>query len=256
MEALFVKLGDLAEQGKDNVTFIAVSAAVIVILFAAAILVEKFVLKQPSKSVKNARYMAVCGLMSAIAVILMMFEIPLFFAPSFYEIDLSEIPVMIGAFSLGPVAGVIIELCKILLKLLTKGTSTAFVGDLSNFMLGCMMIVPASVIYHLHRTKKNAMIGLVTGTVIMTIAGSLFNAVYLLPKYSQLYGIPLDGLVEMGHAVNAGINDITTMVLFAVVPFNLIKGALVTIITLFLYKRISPLIKTAQISGKIGYHAK
>lgn len=256
MNGLFVKLGDLAEAGKDNLTFIGVSVLIIAALFAVAILVEKFVLKQPAKTVKSARYMAICGLMSALAVILMMFEIPLFFAPSFYEIDFSEVPVLIGAFSLGPVAGVIIELCKILLKLLIKGTTTAFVGDLSNFMLGCMLVVPASVIYHFHKSKKSAMAGLAAGTVIMTAVGSVFNAVYLLPKFSQLYGIPLDGLVAMGHEVNAGINDVITMVLFAVVPFNLLKGGLVTLITMVLYKRISPILKTASVHRQVRCNVK
>lgn len=252
MSGLFVKLGELAEAGKDNLTFIGVSVVIIAVLFAAAILAEKFILKQPAGTVKSVRYMAICGLMSALAVILMMFEIPLFFAPSFYEIDFSEVPVLIGAFSLGPVAGVIIELCKILLKLLIKGTTTAFVGDLSNFMLGCMLVVPASVIYHFHKSKKSAVIGLFTGTAVMTAVGSVFNAVYLLPKFSQLYGIPLDGLVAMGHEVNAGINDVMTMVLFAVVPFNILKGALVTVITMVLYKRISPLLKATGVRRRVS----
>ena len=256
MSSLWVSFGELVAQGKDNLTFIGVSAAIIAILFAVAILVEKVILKQPAKSIKNARYMAICGLMSALSAILMMFEIPLFFAPSFYEIDFGEVPALIGAFSLGPVAGVTIELCKILLKLLIKGTTTAFVGDLSNFMLGCMLVVPASVIYHLHKSKKSALAGLAVGTVVMTIVGSVFNAVYLLPKFSQLYGIPLDGLVAMGNEVNSSINSVTTMVLFAVVPFNLLKGALVTLITMVLYKRISPLLKTAGIHKRVGCNAK
>ena len=256
MEALWLQFRNMAEQGKDNLAFIGVSVLGIAVLFAVAIGVERLVLKQPAKSVKSARYMAICGLMSAIAVILMMFEIPLFFAPSFFEIDLSEIPVLIGAFSLGPVAGFIIELCKILLKLITKGTTTAFVGDLSNFMLGCMMVVPASVIYHLHKTKKNAVIGMITGTLVMTVAGSFFNAFYLLPKYAQMYGMPLDAIVEMGHEVNAAINDVSTMVMFAVVPFNLVKGAIVTLLTLFLYKRISPILKVSGSSRRLNYNTK
>lgn len=91
---------------------------------------------------------------------------------------------------------------------------------------------------------------------MVTIVGSVFNAVYLLPKFSQLYGIPLDGLVAMGNEVNSSINSVTTMVLFAVVPFNLLKGALVTLITMVLYKRISPLLKTAGIHKRVGCNAK
>lgn len=86
----------------------------------------------------------------------------------------------------------------------------------------------------------------------MTAVGSVFNAVYLLPKFSQLYGIPLDGLVAMGHEVNEGINDVMTMVLFAVVPFNILKGALVTVITMVLYKRISPLLKASGVRRRVS----
>lgn len=86
----------------------------------------------------------------------------------------------------------------------------------------------------------------------MTAVGSVFNAVYLLPKFSQLYGIPLDGLVAMGHEVNEGIKDVMTMVLFAVVPFNILKGALVTVITMVLYKRISPLLKASGVRRRVS----
>ena len=150
---------------------------------------------------------------------------------------------LIGSFALGPVAGVTIELCKILLKLVIKGTTTAFVGDFANFIIGCSMIVPAAVIYHKFKSKKSAVVSLVTGTAVMTVFGSLFNAFYLLPAFAQLYGMPLDAIIEMGSAINSSINSVATLVLFAVVPFNILKGALLTILTMLLYKHISPIIK-------------
>lgn len=140
-------------------------------------------------------------------------------------------------------AGVTIELCKILLKLVIKGTTTAFVGDFANFIIGCSMIVPAAVIYHKFKSKKSAVVSLVTGTAVMTVFGSLFNAFYLLPAFAQLYGMPLDAIIEMGSAINSSINSVATLVLFAVVPFNILKGALLTILTMLLYKHISPIIK-------------
>ena len=82
-----------------------------------------------------------------------------------------------------------------------------------------------------------------TGTLIMTVFGSLFNAFYLLPAFSELYGLPLDEIVALGHQVNGSINSVSTLVLFAVVPFNLLKGAILTVLTMLLYKHISPLIK-------------
>jgi riboflavin transporter FmnP len=188
------------------------------------------------------KYIAYVGLFSAIAAVLMLFEIPLFFAPGFYKIDLSELPTLICTFALGPVAGVICEFLKIVLKLVLKGTSSAFVGDFANFVIGCSMILPASIIYHKIKTKKGAWIGMLTGTLVMTIFGSLFNAVYLLPTFATMYGMPLDDIVKMGTAVNAGITSVTTLVFYAVVPFNVLKGVVVSILTFFLYKRTEKLL--------------
>ena len=172
----------------------------------------------------------------------MLLEIPLFFAPSFYKMDLSEIPVMICAFYLGPVSGVICEFIKVLLKLLLKGTTTNFVGDFANFAVGCSFVLPASILYHWHRSRKCAIAALLTGTAVMTVFGSMFNALYLIPKFAQLFGMPLDAIVAMGTKVNAAITDVWTLVAFAVVPFNLVKGVAVSALTFLLYKRISPIL--------------
>jgi len=182
-------------------------------------------------------------ILAAMAAILMYLEFPLPFAPSFYEIDLSEVPVLICSFSLGPVAGVVCELVKIILKLLLKGTTTAFVGDFANFVVGCSFILPATIVYHRFKTKKGAIAGMVTGTVVMAAFGSFFNAVYLLPAFSALYGVPLDQLVAMGTAVNGMINSVSTLVFFAVVPFNLLKGLIVSVLTTLLYKRMERLLR-------------
>lgn len=194
-----------------------------------------------SSRLNTARTVSYIAMFSAIAAVLMLIEIPLFFAPSFYEIDLSEIPILICTFYLGPVAGVVSEFLKILLKLMIKGTSTAFVGDFANFFVGCALVLPASIIYHAKKTRKMAIIGLITGTAVMTIFGSFFNAVYMLPKFSQLFGLPMDVIIGMGTAVNGAINSVSTLVLFAVVPFNLLKGVLVSFLTLLLYKRVEKL---------------
>lgn len=190
----------------------------------------------------NVRTMVEIGMLGAISVILMMFEIPLWFAPSFYKIDLSECRPY-RSLALGPVAGALIELVKILLHLLLKGTSTAGVGDLANFLIGCAMAVPAAWIYQKQKTKKNAIIGLVCGTAVMTIAGSFLNALVLLPAYAAAFGMPIDALVGMGTAVNKAITSVATFALFAVAPFNIVKGVLVSLITMLLYKHVSPILK-------------
>ena len=191
----------------------------------------------------DIRTLVQIGMLSAIAIILMLFEIPLPFAPSFYELDFSEIPVLICSFSLGPVAGVVCEFIKELLKLFLKGTSTAFVGDLANFVVGCSFILPASVVYFAQKTKTGAIIGMGVGTAVMTVFGSLFNAVYLIPAFSVLFDTPLEVIIGMGTDINPAIVSVNTLVLFAVVPFNLLKGVLVSVVTFFLYKHIERLLR-------------
>ena len=183
------------------------------------------------------------GMLAAIAVVLMLFEIPLPFAPSFYEIDFSEVPVLVGTFAMGPFAGALIELIKILLNFVITATSTAGVGELANFIIGCSLCVPAGLIYRMHRTRNNALIGMAVGTVCMTAIGCIVNAFVLLPTYATAFGMPIDALVEMGTAVNPNITSLTTFVMFAVAPFNLLKGVLVSLIVFLIYKKISPIFR-------------
>ncbi len=194
----------------------------------------------------NIRAMVVVAMLGAISMILMMFEIPLWFAPSFYEIDLSEVPVMIGTFALGPAAGAATELVKILLKLVFKGTNTAFIGDIANYVIGCALVVPAGIIYKHRKTKKNALIGMAAGTLFMTVAGCFINAYVLLPAYGKAFGMPIDALIGMGTAVNPAIKGLGTFVILAVAPFNILKGVVVSVITLLLYKYVSPILKGQQ----------
>ena len=232
-------LTDLWASAQDNVVYLLVCLGVFVALFVVAMLVERVWLKVPRQ--QGARRAAYIGIFAAMAAILMYLEFPLPFAPSFYEIDLSEVPVLICSFSLGPVAGVVCELVKIILKLLLKGTTTAFVGDFANFAVGCSMVLPASLLYHCKKSKSMALVGLAVGTVVMAVFGSAFNAFYLLPKFAQLYGMPLDAIIGMGTQVNPAITSVGTPVLFAVVPFNLLKGVVVSALTLVLYKRVERL---------------
>jgi len=234
-------MSEFLSVAKENLTFVLVCVLVIVALFVLARLFER-AFKNSINKVSKSKYVAYVAMFSALAGVLMFLEIPLFFAPSFYKIDLSEIPVLICTFYLGPVAGVAAELFKVVIKLMLKGTSSAFVGDFANFCIGCSMILPATLVYHVHKTKKNAVLGLVLGIAVMTVFGSLLNAVYLLPKFAQLYGMPLDAIVALGTAVNAKITSVSTLVLYAVVPFNLLKGAIVSVLTFLLYKRVENII--------------
>lgn len=192
----------------------------------------------------KTRKLAEIGMLGAIATVLMLFELPVpFIAPPFYEIDLSEVPVLVGAFALGPLAGAAIELVKILLNLMINGTMTAFVGETGNYLIGCSFIIPAAFLYQMHKTKKQAVLAMTSGTLCMTILGCIVNGVLLLPAYAAAFGMPLDAIIEMGAAINGNIHSATTFVIFAVAPFNLLKGCIVSVITALIYKHISPILK-------------
>jgi len=191
----------------------------------------------------NVRYMVQIGMLGGVATLLMLFEIPLWFAPSFYEIDLSEVAVLVGAFAMGPLAGIMIETIKILLNFILNGTATAGIGEFANLLLGISLVVPAGILYRRKKTKKGAAAGLLVGTLTMTLIGSLVNAFVLLPVYATAFGMPMEALVGMGTAVNPAITGLGTFVLFAVVPFNILKGIVVSIVTLLIYKKLSPILK-------------
>ena len=233
----------LLQTAADNILFLLVCFGIFAGIVLLAWLSEQYLLKMERRSLSSARSISFIAMFSAIAALLMYIEFPLPFAPPFYQIDLSEIPVLVCTFYLGPVSGVICEFLKILLKLVLKGTSTAFVGDFANFVVGCTLVLPASMIYHHKKTLNSAIAGLITGTLIMTTFGSLFNAIYLIPKFAQLYGMPLEAIIGMGTKVNSAIQDLPTLVLFAVVPFNILKGTIISPITLLLYKRVKRLLK-------------
>ena len=230
-------MSKLWNDAKGNVTFVFVCIITFIAVVLLAKILEKLTMKNGRRAA-GARYIAFVAMFSAIGGVLMLLEIPLFFAPSFYKMDLSELPVLLCSFYLGPVAGITAEFLKVFLKLLLKGTSTAFVGDYANFVVGCCYILPASAIYHAHKTKRNAVIGMAVGTLVMAVFGSIFNALYLIPKFAELFGMPIDVIVRMGTAVNSRIVSVPTLALYAVVPFNLLKGICDGILTFLLYKRL------------------
>lgn len=238
-------MSGLLQSIRENAVFLLEFLAVICVLFLAAYAAEKWAKKVSGdkERVLSTRKIAVIGVFSAIAAVLMLFDFPVPFAPPFYKLDFSELPALIGTFAYGPVAGVMIELCKTLLKLFMKGTTTAFVGDLANFSIGCSFLLPASIVYLLKKTKRNAVIGCITGTLVMTVVGTAFNALYLLPKFAQLYGMPLDAIIGMGTAINQTITNVSSFVMMAVAPLNLLKGTTISVITLLVYKKLSPVLK-------------
>ena len=233
-------MAELWTQIAENLSFVLTCAAIVVGLALLAKLSEKYL--PELRKVTPARRVSIISICAAIATVLHILDFPLpFLAPGFYKLDFSELPVLLCGFYLGPCATVVCEAIKILLKLLLKSTSTAFVGDLANFVVGCSFVLPATIWYHLHKSKHSAIIGLILGTICMSVFGTAFNAVYLLPRFAVMYGISLDAIVAMGQQVNASITSVSRLVLFAVVPFNILKGVITSLVTFLLYKRLGRL---------------
>ena len=178
------------------------------------------------------------SLLGVIAFIIMFLEFPLPLFPDFLKIDLSDVPAVIAGFALGPVAGVLVEVIKNLLHLLR--TTTSGVGELANFLVGVAFVVPASYIYSIKKDKRHALVGMIVGIVVMGIVGAIANYYVLIPFYSKF--MPIEAIIEWASTANKYIVDLKTYILYAVVPFNLVKGVIVSIVTLLVYKRVSKVI--------------
>lgn len=245
MEEGDYSMNNLIQSVTENALFVLEFLGIVVAVFLIAYAIEKIGKKRSGNTerVLSTKKVVAIGMFSAIATVLFFIEFPVGFAPGFYKLDFSELPALIAAFAYGPVAGVMVEFVKIVLKVLIRGTNTAFVGELANFVIGCGLIVPASVIYSLKKSKKTAVIACIVGTIFIAILGSLFNGFYLLPAFSKLYGMPIEAIVAMGTEINENITSVWSLVAICVIPLNLLKGIVDSVITLLIYKPISRLLK-------------
>lgn len=191
----------------------------------------------------NTRNIVKIGMLSAVAFLLMLiqFPIPTLF-PFFLELDISELPALLGGFTLGPIAGSIIVLLKNLLLLAVRGSKTSYVGELSNFIVGAAFVVPASILYINNKSKRGAIYSLIAGILGMTIVACISNYYLIIPLFSKTYGF--ESVMEMAARSNKAIVDMKTYILYAVVPFNILKSMVVSIFTLLIYKRLSPLLRS------------
>lgn len=191
----------------------------------------------------NTRNIVKIGMLSAVAFLLMLiqFPIPTLF-PFFLKLDISELPALLGGFTLGPIAGSIIVLLKNLLLLAVRGSKTSYVGELSNFIVGAAFVVPASILYINNKSKRGAIYSLIAGILGMTIVACISNYYLIIPLFSKTLGF--ESVMEMAARSNKAIVDMKTYILYAVVPFNILKSMVVSIFTLLIYKRLSPLLRS------------
>lgn len=188
-----------------------------------------------TKSRLSVATMTRIAILAAAASILFLIEIPIV---AFYKLDLSNIPVLLGAFSMGPVPGVIILALKSAIGLLHS--SSAGVGELADFVMGAALIIPASVIYHRNKNRKNAIIGMAIGTVCMVIVGVLMNKWVMLPFYMGAFHMDMDGIIKAAGV--SGVDSEWKLLLLVTGPFNLLKGVVLSIVTALIYKPLSPIL--------------
>ena len=178
----------------------------------------------------NVRSMVQIAILGAVANILLLLRFPLPFMPPFMDFDLSGIPEIIGTFIMGPVAGIMIVIIKILVKLLMTGTTSMFTGELQNLILSCAYIIPAGIIYQKAKTKKAALIGMIAGTLICAVTAVFSNMYIIIPFYTRIYGLSMEQIIAMTQAVNKFVDSEWKFVALGVIPFNLIKGGITTVL--------------------------
>ena len=187
--------------------------------------------------------LTVAAMLSAEAFILMFIEFPIpMLIPAFIKMDFSDLPALLGAFALGPVYGVIISFMKNLLHIVIKGTSTACVGELSNFILGAIFSAVAGYIYKHHKSRKTAIIGAVAGAVAMGVLSVPSNYFVVYPAYVQFYHMPLEAILGMYQAILPSADSLIKCLILFNLPFTLVKGLLDAVLCMLIYKPLSPIL--------------
>ena len=187
---------------------------------------------------------SIVALFSALSAMFMYFDFPLPIAPTFMKMDLSELPVIIGGFVLGPIECISIAIFKVIIKFVLKGTSTMFLGEIANIIGSISYALPASIIYKALKTKERAIVGMIIGIILASIVCTLCNAVFLFPLYINIFHMSEETIIKMCNTVVPFIDSMTKVYLFSVLPFNLVKFSISSIITYVFYKNISKHIKS------------
>ena len=193
-------------------------------------------MKQKRQSLRTLTGVA---MLSAVSFLLQFVEITMPLSPSFAKMDFSDLPALIGAFAYGPLWGVGIELIKNLLHLMFSATGG--IGELANFLMGSALVFPAGMIYQHRKTRKNALIGCLAGSLTMGVVAALTNYFILLPLFQAF--MPLDQMIAAFAEFIPVIHSKVDIALLNALPMNILKGAVISLITMLLYKRLSPVLK-------------
>ena len=190
----------------------------------------------------KTRDLTVIAMLGAICCVLMHVDFPLPFMPPFMNFDLCGLVELIGGFAMGPLQAFAIIMVKILLKLATEGTTSAFTGELQNVMLSCAYVLPPVILYHRNKTKRTAMVGMTAGTIFCAIVAVFTNLFIIIPFYMKLMGQEMGYFIQMCTEANPMVQNAATLAIFGIIPFNLIKCSINSLGAMVLYKRISPLL--------------
>lgn len=189
------------------------------------------------KSLFSTGVLTRIAVLAALSAILYLIEIPVV---AFYKLDLSDLPALLGGFAMGPIPGVIILLIKDLTGMLHS--SSMYVGELADFLMGTALVLPAALIYQHSKTRKGAFIGMTVGTVVMIVVSVLVNWKIMLPFYGTAFHMPMDAIIGMAQSALPFVNTEWKLLLFVTAPFNLLKGFILSLLTCLMYKRLSPLL--------------
>lgn len=196
------------------------------------------------KALKNSTFqtkiLTKTAVLGVLAFIIMFVEFPMPFFAAFLKIDFSDVPALLAGFAMGPWAGIMVEVIKNFLHLFKS--ETAFIGEGANLLTGILLVAPAAWIYSVKKSKKTAILGLLVGTVIMALGMSVANYYVIVPLYQKLLNIPTQAVVAMGSKVNPRIVDLKTLVVYSILPFNILKGLILTLVTAVIYKKVSPML--------------
>ena len=195
-----------------------------------------------TNSISSVRYMSVTAMLSAVAFILMFLDFSVPFMPAFIKMDLSELPALIGAFSMGPVCGILIWLIRNVLHLFI--TTTGGVGELSNFLLGVAFVLPAGLIYRHKKSRRSALIGSLFGAVIMGVFSVVSNYFLVYPVYYNF--MPEEAVLGAYQVIVPSMKSILQCLVCFNMPFTIVKGLFSVVITFLVYKHISPILKGAN----------
>ncbi len=198
---------------------------------------------QPRAARNKSRNAVVAAMLSAVAFVLMFLQFPIpFLIPAFVQMDVSDLPALIGAFALHPVYGIVISLLKNILHMLIKGSSTAGAGELCNFVLGASFSFVAGAIYHRNKSKNAAMLGAVVGAVVMGVLSVPLNYFITYPVYEVAFGMPMDVILGMYQALLPAADTLLKCLLIFNMPFTICKGLLCALLCVLVYKPLSPLL--------------